>query len=113
MILCCERINNLKIKNKAMVLVDCTEYLHYSSVPDDCTIISCGAGEKNTVSLSSISDNAIVLNIAREIKRLEIQECVINTEKPIKNIYTALFAYTVLILTNKEEPPCLQDTKAI
>lgn len=112
-VLCCEHIEGIKINNNAIVLLDSAEFSDYSALPENSMIISCGFGEKNSISLSSICDNAIVLNIAREVNGLEIQEFVIKINKPIENIYTAIFAYAVLILTNKEEPPCIQDIKAI
>jgi len=112
-VLCCEHIDGIKINNNSIVLLDSAEFSDYSSLPDNCMIISCGFGEKNSISFSSICDNAIVLNIARELIGLEIQEIVVKINKPIENIYTAIFAYAVLILTNKEELPCIQDIKAI
>ncbi len=112
-ILCCENVGKIKFKNNAVILMDSTEFTDYNAIVQSCNIISCGAGEKNTVSLSSVNEESLVLNIAREIFGLEIQECVIKTKRPIRNIYTAIFAYAVLVLTNKEAQPCIRDAKAI
>ncbi len=110
---CCSNVNDINVKKDSVLLFDSTELNNYNSLPCGNAVITCGTGEKNTVSLSGINEDSMALNIAREIFGLEIQEVIIKTGKPIISIYTAIFAFTVLLLTNKEALPCVRDTKAI
>ncbi len=112
-LLCCERLSQIKFIKNAVVLLDNSEFMAYDIVPPYSYVVSCGVGEKNTISLSGINECSLALNIARKVRGFEIQECVINNICPIKNIYTAIFAYSILVLSHKEDALCVRNTKAI
>ena len=63
---------------------------------------------KNTISVSSIHDDSIILTLFRELKgvfgqKLEMQEYLYENIPPVQDVYTAMLACALILLTTPEE----------
>ena len=72
------------------------------------TAVTCGINEKNTISVSSIDDDSIILTLFREIKgvygqKLEMQEYLYENIPPVQDVYTAMLACALILLTTPED----------
>jgi hypothetical protein len=68
--------------------------------------VACGAGERNTVSISSISEDALVLSVGRDVqdvygKLVEVQDHVFRGK--IWDVSSAVLACTLLLLTEERD----------
>ncbi len=73
----------------------------------EVSVISCGMAEEDTLSLSSIKENAAVISINRKIKTLngafiDPQEHKVILKKPITD-YSLLVAYAILLCSTWQE----------
>ena len=64
---------------------------------EQLTAVTCGINEKNTISVSSIHDDSIILTLFRELKgvfgqKLEMQESLYENIPPVQDVYTAILA---------------------
>ena len=72
----------------------------------DLTPVTCGTGEKNTISVSSVQDNAIVLTVGRDVpnlygKTIEVQDHIFRGEQ--HDVRSAVLACALLLLTEERE----------
>lgn len=68
--------------------------------------ITCGAGERNTISISSITEEAISLSVGRDVpdvygRMLEVQDYVFHAK--IWDVPSAVLACALLLLTEERE----------
>ncbi len=75
---------------------------------EQLTAVTCGINEKNTISVSSIHDDSIILTLFRELKgvfgqKLEMQEYLYENIPPVQDVYTAMLACALILLTTPEE----------
>ena len=93
------------IKSGATVIFDPQDVCHCRFVADPALRpVTCGAGERNTVSISSIGDESLVLSVGRDVKNVygklvEVQDYVFHGA--IWDISSAVLACTLLLLTEK------------
>lgn len=93
------------VKKGAIVIFD-PQNVRYCRFVEDSKLqpITCGAGERNTVSISSIGDESLVLSVGRDVqnvygKLVEVQDYVFHGK--IWDVPSAVFACTLLLLTEE------------
>lgn len=95
------------IKENALVVFDPADAVHCRFIQRrGLRPITCGVGERNTFSLSSISDDSIVLTVGRDAQKvngelIEIQDHVYHAQ--IWDVPSAILACALLLLTQEKE----------
>ena len=90
-----------------MVIFDPEEAAHCGFISQlSLRPVTCGAGERNTVSISSITDHSLVLSVGREVtdvygQMVEVQDHVFRGA--IWDVPTAVLACTLLLLTEERD----------
>ena len=93
------------VKKDAMIIFDPQDIAQCSFVARrGYRLITCGSGERNTVSVSSIAEDAIVLSVGRDVRNaygqmVEVQDYVFHAK--IWDVPTAVLASTLLLLTEE------------
>ena len=95
------------IRKNALVVFDPADAVHCRFIEKrGLRPISCGIGERNTLSVSSITDEAIVVTVGRDVQNvngelIEIQDHVYHAQ--IWDVPSAILACALLLLTQEKE----------
>lgn len=95
------------IKKNALVVFDPEDAAHCRFIERrGLRPVTCGIGERNTLSISSITEDAIVLTVGRDVQKvngelIEIQDHVYHSQ--IWDIPSAILACALLLLTQEKE----------
>ena len=95
------------IKENALVVFDPADAVHCPFIEKrGLRPVSCGVGERNTLSVSSMTDDSIVLSVGRDVQKvngelIEIQDYVYHAQ--IWDVPSAILACALLLLTQEKE----------
>ena len=95
------------IKKNALVVFDPEDAAHCRFIERrGLRPVTCGVGERNTLSVSSIADDAIVLTVGRDVQNvkgefIEIQDHIYHAQ--IWDVPSAILACALLLLTQEKE----------
>ncbi len=95
------------IKENALVVFDPADAIHCRFIEKrGLRPVTCGVGERNTLSISSIADDSIVLTVGRDVQKvngelIEIQDHVYHAQ--IWDVPSAILACALLLLTQEKE----------
>jgi hypothetical protein len=95
------------IKKGATVIFDPQDVYHCRFMADPALRpVTCGAGERNTVSISSIGDEALVLSVGRDVRNVygglvEVQDYVFHGK--VWDVPSAVLACALLLLTEERD----------
>lgn len=95
------------VKKGALAIFDPEDVIHCGFIGElALRPVTCGAGERNTVSISSITEDAMVLSVGRDVQNVhgslvEVQDHVYHGR--IWDVPSAVLACTLLLLTEERD----------